>query len=490
MPTSSRAGLVVSFLLTAACASKSAQAQSCVPGWSGASTGLEASGWRLPVVLSFARFDADGEYAGPTELYAAGAFSTGSPAVRGVARWSNGRWAPLSAGLSGGPGLPVVYALKVYDDDDAGPRRAGLYAAGSFAFAGPTRAANIARWDGTSWSRVGTLPSNLITCLEVYDTDGAGPERPLLVAGGNFRTSAGGPVNGVAAWDGSSWTRLGVVPNSIVRALRAFDPDGNGPGRPRLFMASDAGLSHWDGFQWNIDLSFRGRDLEVVDPDGAGPNPGTLFAAAGFGMYRWEGSAWEPMTFNFPALTLDTYDEDGAGPLPPLLVASSGTQIAFWTGVLWSSLASTTVIPGDLFAMTSFDTDGAGPAPTSLFVGGEILEVDQVPAHGAAKWACQAAPRLCPGDMDADQSVDMGDLLLVLTNWGATGVVLGDADGDRSVDMGDLTFVLGLWGDACRPGTAPAFSSAQFQVGDTDGNGQMEFEDVTRFLSNTGASRY
>lgn len=55
-------------------------------------------------------------------------------------------WEPVAGGLSGG--VPV--AMGVFDEDDAGPKPAGLYVVGSFTTAGSGAAARssvgIARW--------------------------------------------------------------------------------------------------------------------------------------------------------------------------------------------------------------------------------------------------------------------------------------------------------------------------------------------------------
>jgi len=58
----------------------------------------------------------------------------------------------------------------------------------------------------------------------------------------------------------------------------------------------------------------------------------------------------------------------------------------------------------------------------------------------------------CPGDLDRDNDVDLGDLALLLANYGATGVTsyyAGDLDGDGDVDLGDLALLLALYGTTC-----------------------------------------
>ena len=53
--------------------------------------------------------------------------------------------------------------------------------------------------------------------------------------------------------------------------------------------------------------------------------------------------------------------------------------------------------------------------------------------------------QLCPADLDGSDVIDFGDLLLVLSMWGAAGSP-ADLDGDGIVDFGDLLILLAAWG--------------------------------------------
>lgn len=60
--------------------------------------------------------------------------------------------------------------------------------------------------------------------------------------------------------------------------------------------------------------------------------------------------------------------------------------------------------------------------------------------------------RPCPGDVDADGDVDLGDLATLLSQFGQTGTATwsdGDGDGDRDVDLGDLAVLLAEFGAIC-----------------------------------------
>jgi hypothetical protein len=90
---------------------------------------------------------------------------------------------------------------------------------------------HVARFDGSSWSIVGST-SKAIHSLTVFD-DGSGP---ALVAGGAFTSIDGVKANRVAKWNGTSWSALGggitstPVPPAYskeVHALASYD-DGSG----------------------------------------------------------------------------------------------------------------------------------------------------------------------------------------------------------------------------------------------------------------------
>ena len=117
-------------------------------------------------------------------------------------------------------------------DDGSGP---ALYVGGSFDQAGGLPAANIAKWDGTSWSALGSGVTSAnwasVQALAVYDDlTGSGP---ALLVGGKFSDAGGTSAINIAKWDGTSWSALGGgvgAPSSLtwVEALTVFDA-GTGP---------------------------------------------------------------------------------------------------------------------------------------------------------------------------------------------------------------------------------------------------------------------
>ena len=121
------------------------------------------------------------------ELIAGGEFTQagGAPASR-IARWDGSAWHPLAGGVtgSGASGRTMVNALAVHDG--------ALIVGGNFGYAGGIPARSIARWDGTSWSALGSGINGLVHALESMDGH--------LYVGGGFTTAGGKPSYGIARW--------------------------------------------------------------------------------------------------------------------------------------------------------------------------------------------------------------------------------------------------------------------------------------------------
>ena len=150
------------------------------------------------------------------------------------------------------PGLDgTVYAAVSWDDGTG----EALYVGGSFAVAECSTIANIARWDGSAWTSLGSGTNSAVHALAVFD-DGSGP---ALYAGGEFWTAGAQAAGFIARWDGTDWSPLGSGMNNTVRALTVFD-DGGEAG-PALYAAgefSSAGaqwasrIARWDGSAWSL----------------------------------------------------------------------------------------------------------------------------------------------------------------------------------------------------------------------------------------------
>jgi hypothetical protein len=247
------------------------------------------------LVTSMAVFD-DGSGPG---LYVGGRFDTaGGVAVNGFARWDGSSW----SGVGNGPGI-VTNAMVVFDDGN-GP---ALYAGGS-SFGG---AINIRKWNGANWSGLAggdvsgaPYPDTAgVYALTVFD-DGNGP---ALYVGGEFESAGGVGANGIARWDGASWSALGtglMSGFSFPLTLAVFD-DGDGPA---LYAGgSFQSVVRWDGSSWSaLGSGMSGGTFPYVhaltvfdDGSGSALYAGGNFTVAGGvaanGVARWDGSSWSAL---------------------------------------------------------------------------------------------------------------------------------------------------------------------------------------------------
>jgi hypothetical protein len=265
-----------------------------VARWTGAAleplgTGV-GGGWGSTAVSDLVSFD-DG--AGPG-LYAGGDFQVaGGIDAKGIARWNGASWTEVGGGLDA-----PVRALATWDDGQG----SSLYVGGSFGHAGGVPMKGIARWDGTAWHGVGGgVDGGPILDLHVFD-DGGGP---ALYAAGEFLIAGGMPASRIARWDGISWTALGSGLTDSAHAMATLD-FGFGP---NLFVGGDfthAGskfvgkVARWNGLYWSGTWPPAEwvNDLTVFD-DGSGPR---LFAGGQslwgelgegkIGLLRWEQTGW------------------------------------------------------------------------------------------------------------------------------------------------------------------------------------------------------
>jgi len=262
-----------------------------------------------------------------TNLYAGGRFTTaGAVPATNIAKWDGSAWSALGSGMSFYPYDAYVNALAVSGTN--------LYAGGRFTTAGGVSANCIAKWDGNTWSPLGsgtggsTYPEwNDVYALVVSGTD--------LYAGGAFVATAGVlPANYIAKWNGSAWSALGS-------GLR----NGNYPGSVSALAVSGTNL--YAGGQFT--------------------NAGGLTAHY---IAKWNGSAWSALgsgtgggTYPYVyALVVSGTDLYAGGPFTTA-GGLPANYIAKWDGSTWSALGS-----GVNNWVLALAADGAG----HLFVGGEF----------------------------------------------------------------------------------------------------------------------
>ena len=125
------------------------------------------------------------------------ALSLAAPAIAQTCQpaWDNGFDLVLTPPAVGDPGLNGSVSAMTIFDDGTGP---ALYAGGSFTTAGGVSASHMAKWDGSTWSPLGSGINGHVRAMTIFD-DGSGP---ALFAGGQFATAGGSPAHNIARWNG------------------------------------------------------------------------------------------------------------------------------------------------------------------------------------------------------------------------------------------------------------------------------------------------
>ncbi len=310
-----------------------------------------------------------------TDVYVGGSFSgtgIGNYNAYDLAKWNGSTWSPVgSVHFTGNVDTIVV------DGTD-------LYVGGSFTnLGGDANADYIAKFNGSTWSALGTVPlNNEVRAIAVDGTD--------IYAGGYF-TDAGGDTNAdyVAKWNGSAWSALGTTPilgpTSVwTIAVQGTDVYVGGGFHDAGGVAAADFIAKWNGAAWS---SLGTLPLNNVVTSMAFSATGDLYAGGWFTdaggntnadyIARWSSGRWSPL---------------GTTPLNDRVwsVAVSGTRVyaagrftwargdpnanyvALWNGSAWSSLGST--------PLSSYAYAVAVSNAGELYAGGVFKDAGGAPA--------------------------------------------------------------------------------------------------------------
>ncbi|UQA56909.1 hypothetical protein [Polyangium aurulentum] len=321
--------------------------------------GLTGHDGFAPAVHDFAR-DSDGS------MIAAGRFQwhEGKP-VPPLVRWRDGAWEParttweIPAPLDGFSAIAIAesgaLALATNDsfgerngeiwvDEGSGLKSVGafkgqvrslawfggrLWVAGLFQIDGPSTIEGLATWDGTSWSAApgGALQGSAFELL----VDGE-----ELLVGGAFTAVGGIPAANVASYDGAAWTPLDFPDAQIIYALARTAGGALYAGGAYGDFMKAAGVARWSGTQWETvggglaqhmtrgvvtDLVAHG---ETVEASGCFTSAGGISGEAGVvtsrGFARWNGSAWQSLDEGIGGVTAPWFQPTVCGDEGPTAI--------------------------------------------------------------------------------------------------------------------------------------------------------------------------
>jgi len=180
------------------------------------------------------------------ELYVGGSFSTvNSVYTSSLAKWNGSNWINIADTIWYNSTLGGIANIKVYNNE--------LYVAGIFTKIGGINANGIAKWNGISWSDVNNFPNfmftsgNFINDIAFYNGD--------IYAGGNFITYNG--ITDIAVYKNSTWQKVGT--NDTLRgtfcgvgALEVYNNELYAGG---LIWNTEGNVGHgiqkWNGTSWS-----------------------------------------------------------------------------------------------------------------------------------------------------------------------------------------------------------------------------------------------
>ena len=310
-------------------------------------------------------------------LYVGGTFEAinGDISLRYIAKWNGSSWSALGSGMWGGPAYPYVYAIAVSVSD--------VYAGGAFTTAGGVSANYIAKWNGTSWSALGSGVSSWVYAIAVSGSD--------VYAGGGFTTAGGDSVNCIAKWNGTSWSALGsgVSSYGAVRAIAVSGSDVYAGGDFTTAGGVSANcIAKWNGSSWSALGSGVNRDVYAIAVNGSDVYAGGDFTVAGGvsanNIAKWNGTSWSALGsgVNGGVLAIAVSGSDVyAGGYFTTAGGVSANHIAKWNGASWSALGSG--VDGETYYPWVYAITVSG---SDVYAGGDFTTAGGVSANRIAKW--------------------------------------------------------------------------------------------------------
>ncbi|MFH1700542.1 MAG: dockerin type I repeat-containing protein [Candidatus Zixiibacteriota bacterium] len=311
----------------------------------------------------------------------AGGFFTeaGDVAANCVAAWDGFNWSPLDLGLTADPFTQAqVQALTVYDNK--------LVAGGRFSIAGGIPANNIAAWNGSTWSPLGSGISG-----RYYPVEALISYNNRLIVGGEFDSAGGITANNIAAWDGSSWDTLGSGISGIVGALTDYSnlliAGGNFDTVGSNIEANC--LAKWDGSSW-LPIELPGEFSSVYNIKDLAVYNNRLIVGGDFTFYigyerteniaAWNGSSWSRLGSGLYGRFVWALTVFGNRLIAGGLFTEAGSKgtsnIASWSGYSWSPLGLG--LNGSILAFTEYNN--------KLITGGSFTTAGGITRKYIAAW--------------------------------------------------------------------------------------------------------
>jgi hypothetical protein len=307
-----------------------------------------------------------------------------------------GGWDHVGIGSGGNSSLNgAVYALNTQNPGV-------LYAGGTFTSAGGnSKAKRVARWNGSSWSALGTTPiSNGSVFALAYHAG-------RLYAGGTFVNAGGNPnADFLAVWDGSTWAPF-------------CTPQGPDP----AFTATVSALQ------------IVGNTLYVGGSfaDGAGIPTADYLVACDLTTGTARSTMLHDGDINGAVYAL-TADSNGTlyagGQFINLADIPDADHIASYDGTSWQSMGGGVAIDSYVRSLTA--------AGTNVYVGTDSVNVAGIPtADHVARWDGSAWSAVGSNSAGTDGWFPLSSTIDALATYGSTVVAAGSFQNANGVSTAD-----------------------------------------------------
>ena len=334
-----------------------------------------------------------------TNLYVGGSFTNcGGVLITNVAKWNGTNWSAMDAGIGYYDSAASQFVKSLLW------RNGQLYAGGAFTNAGNVAATNLARWDGFTWSQLGGgVPGtySIFTGSPVSTMHFLGSD---LYVGGFFTIVGGNvPALNIARWNGSSWSALGSglkgPPNSsAVNTLTVLGSELYATGNFTNAGGLTARVAKWDGVNWSSLGAINGTGSRAAS------NSGSLYICGDFSVanfntpsnvignhiLRWDGSTWNGVDSK-PGKGTHTFVQalgwgsDGLymGGAFNVIATTTASRISRWDGTNWFALGDGVAGPynANSLAVRAIKAQGS-----QLFVGGGFTTAGGLIANNVAAW--------------------------------------------------------------------------------------------------------
>jgi len=318
------------------------------------------------------------------EVYVGGVATgrTGGVTVSHIAKWDGAGWSTLGAGVSSNSGFVAIGALAVASNGE-------VYVGGNFSRAGGVAANNVAKWNGTAWTSLGTGTSNGVSG-DVYALAVAGSGQ--VYAGGSFTQTGAGAANYFSKWNGMAWNSLGTgVGNGVNGSINMLAVASTGDVYVGGSFTQAGGVAanyvaKWNGTTW----SGLGTGVNGTVNALAVAGSGDVYVAGYFNqaggvtanvVAKWNGTAWSSLGTGVDGtayvLAVAVSGEVYVGGSFTRVGGVSANSIARWSGTAWSSLG--TGVSGKVVAL-------AVAVSGEVYVGGDFTQAGGVTANYVAKW--------------------------------------------------------------------------------------------------------